>query len=114
MLKEDGHLLKLMKNLPFKVIEFSKSAKKIVLSHTRVYEDEKESSETAEKKSTAAATKKEPRKSSPILRKLHLATLLTWLLKEEMEEQRKTGSKKKHLNSGRKVIYLYKNFQYGI
>ena len=39
--------------LDFKVIEFSKSAKRIILSHSRVYEDSKKSEETAKKKTTA-------------------------------------------------------------
>ena len=37
--KEDGSLAKVDEKLPFKVIEFSKAAKRIVVSHTKVWED---------------------------------------------------------------------------
>jgi small subunit ribosomal protein S1 len=36
--------------LDFKVIEFNKSAKRIIVSHSRVAEDEKRAEETAKRK----------------------------------------------------------------
>lgn len=41
LLKEDGTQTRLDEKLEFKVIEFSKSAKRIILSHARVWEDAK-------------------------------------------------------------------------
>ncbi len=58
LIKEDGTPVKLEEKLEFKVIEFNKSAKRIIVSHSRVYEDEKKAGETAKKKSENRATKK--------------------------------------------------------
>jgi len=41
LLKEDGTTCKVDEKLPFKVIEFSKAAKRIILSHTRTWEESK-------------------------------------------------------------------------
>jgi small subunit ribosomal protein S1 len=41
LVKEDGSQCKVDEKLPFKVLEFSKAAKRIILSHTRVWEDPK-------------------------------------------------------------------------
>ncbi len=48
--KEDGSPVKTEDKLPFKVIEFSKSAKRIILSHSRVWEDVKRAEEKESKK----------------------------------------------------------------
>jgi len=48
--KEDGSPVKVEDRLPFKVIEFSKSAKRIILSHSRVWEDVKRAEEKETKK----------------------------------------------------------------
>jgi len=50
--KEDGTLAKVDEKLPFKVIEFSKAAKRIVVSHTKVWEDKKKAVEEKEKVNT--------------------------------------------------------------
>ncbi len=39
IVKEDGKQAKIDEKLPFKVIEFNKDAKRIILSHSRVFED---------------------------------------------------------------------------
>jgi len=54
--KEDGSNAVLDEKLEFKVIEFSKAAKRIVLSHSRVWEDKKKSEDTAKKKAKAATS----------------------------------------------------------
>lgn len=41
LIKEDGTQAQLNEKLPFKVIEFNKDAKRIILSHSRTFEDEK-------------------------------------------------------------------------
>ncbi len=58
LVKEDGSLVKLEEKLEFKVIEFNKSAKRIIVSHSRVYEDEKKAEDSAKKKSEGRSTKK--------------------------------------------------------
>ena len=58
LVKEDGSQAVLDEKLSFKVIEFSKSAKRIILSHSRVFEDEKKAEENAAKKAQNKQTKK--------------------------------------------------------
>ena len=58
LVKEDGSQAQLEEKLEFKVIEFSKAAKRIILSHSRVFEDEKKAEETAKRKTHAKATTK--------------------------------------------------------
>jgi small subunit ribosomal protein S1 len=57
-LKEDGSMLKTDEKVSFKVIEFNRDSKKIVVSHTRTFKDELESEAGKEKNSTASAIKK--------------------------------------------------------
>jgi small subunit ribosomal protein S1 len=58
LVKEDGNQAQLEEKMEFKVIEFSKAAKRIILSHSRVFEDEKKSEETAKRKSQAKTAPK--------------------------------------------------------
>ena len=46
-----------MKKLSFKVIEFNKDAKRIILSHSRIFEDAAKAEERAEKKAASNAKK---------------------------------------------------------
>jgi small subunit ribosomal protein S1 len=95
LVKEDGSVAKVEEKLPFKVVEFSKSAKKIVLSHTRVFEDEKRAVENAEKKATATATKKTTKKIKANLEKTTLGDISDLAaLKEKMENKEKHGKEK--------------------
>jgi small subunit ribosomal protein S1 len=88
--KEDGSTAKAEEKLAFKVIEFSKSAKKIVLSHTRVFEDDKRSAEDTEKKSEASATKRATKKIKSNLEKTTLGDVTDLAaLKKEMEDAEK-------------------------
>jgi small subunit ribosomal protein S1 len=57
-LKEDDSTLKADEKVPFKVIEFNREGKKIIVSHTRTFKDELESEAEKEKKSTASVIKK--------------------------------------------------------
>ena len=56
--KEDGSNAKIDETLDFKVIEFNKESKKIVVSHTRTFEEGEDRPTAASKASTAAAGKK--------------------------------------------------------
>ena len=56
--KEDGSIIKQGETDMFKVTEFSKENKKIVLSHTAIWQEEKEEAEENEKKESAKSMKK--------------------------------------------------------
>ena len=51
LVKEDGSQAKVDEKLNFKVIEFNKDSKRIILSHSRIFEDDNKSAERAERKS---------------------------------------------------------------
>jgi len=88
LVKEDGTTAKVEEKLQFKVTEFSKSAKKIVLSHTRVFEDDKKAADDAERKSQSAATKRATKKIKSNLEKTTLGDISELAaLKEEMEKK---------------------------
>ena len=59
LVKEDGSQAQLGETLEFKVIEFNKDAKRIILSHSRIFEDAARTAERAEKKAAAAAKRAE-------------------------------------------------------
>ncbi len=58
LIKEDGQTAQVDEKLPFKVIEFNKGAKRIVVSHTKVYEDEKKKAVEATKEESSSSGKK--------------------------------------------------------
>lgn len=90
LVKEDGSAAKVDEKLPFKVIEFSKSAKKIILSHSRVFEDEKREEAATEKKQKTVANKKGVKKVKSNLEKTTLGDISELAsLKNEMEEEQK-------------------------
>lgn len=55
--KQDGSTLKAGETAEFRVLEFGKSNKKIVLSHTRVYEEAKAKEDAIKEQSTQSAVK---------------------------------------------------------
>lgn len=59
LIKQDGSHAQLNEKLPFKVIEFNKDSKRIILSHSRTFEDAQRSEARAEKKAARKSTKKE-------------------------------------------------------
>lgn len=58
LVKEDGTQAKLDEKLEFKVIEFNKTAKRIIVSHSRVYEDARKAGEKARKNAEDKSTRK--------------------------------------------------------
>jgi len=91
MAKEDNSPVKVDESLDFKVIEFSKENKKIILSHARTYQDVR-----AEEKSKAdAQTKKEDRDTKRAVKKVKDGVEKTTLgdiselaaLKSDMEQE---------------------------
>jgi len=98
LVKEDGTSAVVDDKLNFKVIEFNKGSKKIIVSHSRVFEDEKKSTETAAKRSETETAKKATRKLKSSLEKTTLGDISELAaLKEEMEEKenKSVGKKKK-------------------
>jgi small subunit ribosomal protein S1 len=95
LVKEDGMMAKVDEKLMFKVIEFNKSAKKIIVSHSRVFEDEKKAAEAPVAKSESSSPKKAPRKQKSASEKTTLGDISQLqALKDEMEEKENKASKK--------------------
>jgi small subunit ribosomal protein S1 len=99
IVKEDGSTAKMDETLDFKVIEFNKESKKIVVSHTKVFQDVKyaeRASEASEKKTREKATKKVVKKVKDSLEKTTLGDLdVLANLKSEIEKSEKTEQKAK-------------------
>ena len=92
LVKEDGSTVNVDEKLPFKVIEFNKEGKKIVLSHRRVYEDEKRK----EEKEKTQKTRKNVSKINKSSEKTTLGDISDLAsLKDEMEEKEKNDKKEK-------------------
>ena len=88
LVKEDGSQASLDEKMNFKVIEFSKSAKRIILSHSRVFEDEKRAEETATKKAQTKQTKKAVKTVKDNLEKTTLGDISELAaLKSQMEAE---------------------------
>jgi small subunit ribosomal protein S1 len=95
LVKEDGTIAKVDEKLMFKVIEFNKSAKKIIVSHSRVFEDEKKAAEAPAKKTDGETPRKPARKAKSNVEKTTLGDITQLAaLKEEMEEKANKASKK--------------------
>ncbi len=75
LVKQDGSHAQLNEKLPFKVIEFNKDSKRIILSHSRTFEDTARAEARAEKKATRKpAAKKE--EATPAIQNQAAATTL--------------------------------------
>lgn len=95
LVKEDGSQVGLDEKLNFKVIEFNKDSKRIILSHSRIFEDE----QRAEAKKEAIAEKKTAKKAKkeetavpqqPAMERTTLGDISGLAnLKAKMEEEKK-------------------------
>ena len=74
LVKEDGSQAQLDEKLPFKVIEFNKDAKRIILSHSRIFEDAAKAEEKAEKKAAKKASSK--KEETPMIQNQAASTTL--------------------------------------
>ena len=93
LVKEDGSNVKMDEKLEFKVIEFSKSAKRIILSHSRVYEDVKKTEETAKKKATTKQTQRGMKTVKDNIEKTTLGDISELAaLRTQMEEKEKNDN----------------------
>ncbi|MCK4344251.1 MAG: 30S ribosomal protein S1 [Bacteroidales bacterium] len=96
LIKKDGTSAKIDEKLEFMIIEFSKSAKRIVLSHARVWEEPKKYRDKTTKKAGAQPTKKAPRKIKSSMEKTTLGDITELAaLKSEMEEKENKSTKRK-------------------
>jgi small subunit ribosomal protein S1 len=100
LVKEDGSQAQLDEKLLFKVIEFNKDSKRIILSHSRIFEDEQRAEAKKEKDAAAAANpgaekksvkkskkdKKEELPAQPVMEKTTLGDISELAeLKEKLE-----------------------------
>ena len=96
LVKEDGTQAKVDEKLPFKVIEFNKAAKRIIVSHSRVYEDAQKSEEKAKKTAEEKATKKAVKQVKEKIEKTTLGDITELAaLKEQMVNAAKEELEKK-------------------
>ncbi len=88
--KEDGSTVSVEDKLPFKVIEFSKTAKRIILSHSRVWEDVKRAEEKETKKTQTKQAVKAVKAVNESAEKTTLGDISDLAaLKSEMEKEEK-------------------------
>jgi len=76
------------------VIEFNKDAKRIILSHSRIFEDAAKAEAKAEKKAASAAKKAAKKEDAPSIQNQTASTTLGDIdalaaLKEQMENDKK-------------------------
>ena len=90
LVKEDGTSVKQDEKLDFKVIEFNKSAKRIIVSHSRVYEDVRRAEDSAKRKSQGRSNKKAVKSVNDNIEKTTLGDISELAaLKSQMEADEK-------------------------
>ena len=94
LVKEDGSQAQLDEKLEFKVIEFNKDAKRIILSHSRIFEDAAKAEERAEKKAAGKKSTGKREDVAPAIQNQAASTTLGDIdalaaLKEQMEAGKK-------------------------
>ena len=67
LVKEDGTQAQVDEKLNFKVIEFNKESKRIILSHSRIFEDEAKAEKAEAKKAAKKAKESSAKESAPAL-----------------------------------------------
>ncbi|MBR1667997.1 MAG: 30S ribosomal protein S1 [Bacteroidaceae bacterium] len=95
LVKEDGSQAQLGETLDFKVIEFNKDAKRIILSHSRIFEDVARAEAKAAKKAEVAAKKasRPQKEQAPVIKNVAASTSLGDIdalaaLKAQMTEEK--------------------------
>ena len=113
MVKEDGSMAKVDEKLNFKILEFNKLSKRIILSHSRTYEDQRKdeplvvkprSESRSESRSEIDEVKLAAKKLKDSLEKTTLGDITALsALKEEMEATEKKSKKKVKTGEAKKV-----------
>lgn len=99
LVKQDGTQAKIDEKIDVKVIEFSKSSKKIIVSHSRIFEDDQKAKDEGAKKSVESTVKKTQRKIKQNLEKTTLGDITDLAaLKSEMEENEKKNAENAEQN----------------
>ena len=94
LVKEDGSKVKQDEKLEFKVIEFNKSSKRIIVSHSRVYEDVRKAEEQTKKKVQGKATRRPAKAINDNIERTtlgdisELAALKTQMLAKEKKDSK--------------------------
>ena len=87
LVKQDGTQAQLEEKLPFKVIEFNKDAKRIILSHSRIFEDE---AKAEAKKAAKKVAKADDAIVTPQMEKTTLGDIdALAALKEKLDAEKK-------------------------
>jgi len=90
LVKENGTPAKVEDKLEFKVIEFSKATKRIILSHSRVYEDVRKAEQISKRKTEDTHTATTTKRMSDNMEKTTLGDISGLAeLKSEMEADAK-------------------------
>ena len=90
LVKEDGSQAKLDEKLDFKVIEFNKDSKRIILSHSRIAEDATKAETRAPKAAAKKTRKEEEAAPAQTIEKTTLGDLgALQALKEQMQKEEK-------------------------
>ncbi|MCQ2245784.1 MAG: 30S ribosomal protein S1 [Bacteroidaceae bacterium] len=76
LVKEDGKQAQLNEELEFKVIEFNKDSKRIILSHSRIFEDVQRAEARAEKKAAQAKKAARRQEEAPVIQNQAASTTL--------------------------------------
>ena len=75
LVKEDGTTAAQGETLEFKVIEFNKDAKRIILSHSRIFEDAAKAEQRKAKKAAAKSAAAEEAPATPVIEKTTLGDI---------------------------------------
>ena len=88
LVKEDGSQAQKGETLDFKVIEFNKDSKRIIVSHSRISEDATKAERRAERVSRAPRKEKEESVATPAIEKTTLGDLdALQALKEQLKKE---------------------------
>jgi small subunit ribosomal protein S1 len=106
--KEDGKSARLDERLSFKVIEFSKGSKKIIVSHSRIHEDLKRAASDSERKTSSDAVHKATKKMKTNMEKTTLGDI-TDLAAIKTEMEKKESKRKKTEKAEKKAAATDEN-----
>jgi small subunit ribosomal protein S1 len=76
LVKEDGSQAQLNEKLEFKVIEFNKESKRIILSHSRIFEDVQRAEAREAKKASRQNAPKRQKEEAPVIQNQAASTTL--------------------------------------
>lgn len=94
LVKEDGSQAQVDEKLEFKVIEFNKDAKRIIVSHSRVFEDEQNAEKSSKKLKRQGKKEENESASTPMVEKTTLGDIEELAaLKERLDNEQATAKK---------------------